>query len=85
MPLQMTVFRAASASSRRGKAGNGEQRVIIFFAHVLLLIVVGRLLSEWMQRFGQRSDRPIARGDYPRAERFWFDLALRDNKRSFAA
>jgi Kef-type K+ transport system membrane component KefB/nucleotide-binding universal stress UspA family protein len=34
-------------------AGHGEQRVIIFFAQVLLLIVVGRLLSEWMQRIGQ--------------------------------
>ena len=33
-------------------AGHGEQRVIIFFAQVLLL-AVGRLLSEWMQRIGQ--------------------------------
>ena len=34
-------------------AGHGEQRVIVFFAQVLLLIVVGRLLSELMQRIGQ--------------------------------
>jgi Kef-type K+ transport system membrane component KefB/nucleotide-binding universal stress UspA family protein len=34
-------------------AGHGEQRVIIFFAQVLLLIAVGRLLGEWMQRIGQ--------------------------------
>lgn len=34
-------------------AGHGEQRVIVFFAQVLLLIMVGRLLSELMQRIGQ--------------------------------
>jgi Kef-type K+ transport system membrane component KefB/nucleotide-binding universal stress UspA family protein len=34
-------------------AGHGEQRVIIFFVQVLLLIAVGRLLSELMQRIGQ--------------------------------
>jgi Kef-type K+ transport system membrane component KefB len=34
-------------------AGHGEQRATIFFAQVLLLIVVGRLLGEWMQRIGQ--------------------------------
>jgi hypothetical protein len=33
-------------------AGHGEQRVIIFFAQVLLLIAVDRLLGEWMQRIG---------------------------------
>ena len=71
----MTVFHAHPLLLA-ATAGHGEQRVIIFFAHVLLLIVVDRLLSEWMQRIGQRSDRPIARGDHPRAERFWFDLAL---------
>ncbi len=34
-------------------AGQGEQRATIFFAQVLLLIAVGRLLGEWMQRIGQ--------------------------------
>jgi Kef-type K+ transport system membrane component KefB len=34
-------------------AGHGEQRATIFFAQVLLLIAVGRLLGEWMQRIGQ--------------------------------
>jgi len=34
-------------------AGHGEQRATIFFAQVMLLIVVGRLLGEWMQRVGQ--------------------------------
>jgi len=36
-----------------GAAGHGEQRATIFFAQVMLLIVVGRLLGEWMQRVGQ--------------------------------
>src|ERR1700751_1974654 len=34
-------------------AGHGEQLATIFFAQVLLLIAVGRLLGEWMQRIGQ--------------------------------
>src|SRR3982074_1996164 len=34
-------------------AGHGEQRATIFFTQVLLLIAVGRLLGEWMQRIGQ--------------------------------
>ena len=34
-------------------SGHGEQRTTIFFAQVLLLIAVGRLLGEWMQRIGQ--------------------------------
>src|SRR6266436_5988279 len=34
-------------------AAHGEQRATIFFAQVLLLIAVGRLLGEWMQRIGQ--------------------------------
>jgi Kef-type K+ transport system membrane component KefB/nucleotide-binding universal stress UspA family protein len=34
-------------------AGQGEQRAILFFAQVLLLIAVGRLLGESMQRIGQ--------------------------------
>src|SRR6266436_4395982 len=34
-------------------AGQGEQRATIFFAQVVLLIAVGRLLGEWMQRIGQ--------------------------------
>lgn len=34
-------------------AGHGENRAAIFFAQVVLLIVVGRLLGEWMQRAGQ--------------------------------
>ena len=34
-------------------AGHGEQRATIFFAQILLLVAVGRLLGEWMQRIGQ--------------------------------
>ena len=34
-------------------AGHGEQRAAIFFAQILLLIAVGRLLGEWMHRIGQ--------------------------------
>src|SRR6202045_2869732 len=34
-------------------AGHGEQLATIFFAQVLLLIAVGRLLGEWMQRIRQ--------------------------------
>ena len=34
-------------------AGHEEQLATIFFAQVLLLIAVGRLLGEWMQRIGQ--------------------------------
>jgi Sodium/hydrogen exchanger family len=34
-------------------AGHGEQGSTIFFAQVLLLIAIGRLLGEWMQRIGQ--------------------------------
>src|SRR5258707_11960104 len=34
-------------------AGQGEQRATIFFAQILLLVAVGRLLGEWMQRIGQ--------------------------------
>ena len=48
----MTVFHAHPLLLA-ATAGHGEQRVIIFFAQGLLLIVVGRLLSESMQRIGQ--------------------------------
>jgi K+:H+ antiporter len=34
-------------------AGHGEQRAAIFFAQILLLVAVGRLLGEWMHRIGQ--------------------------------
>ena len=34
-------------------ASHGEPRVPIFFVQIVLLIVVGRLLGEWMQRIGQ--------------------------------
>ncbi|MEO6789234.1 MAG: cation:proton antiporter [Chthoniobacteraceae bacterium] len=34
-------------------AGQGEHRTTIFFAQIAILIVVGRLLGEWMQRIGQ--------------------------------
>ena len=34
-------------------AGNSDQRVMIFFTQVMLLIVAGRLLGELMQRIGQ--------------------------------
>ena len=34
-------------------SGHGEQRTTIFFVQLLLLIAVGRLLGEWMQRIGQ--------------------------------
>jgi hypothetical protein len=65
-----------ASASFRGSSGTRRARVIIFFAQVLLLIGVGRLLSEWMQRIGRpRRDRPIARWDYTGAERFWRDLA----------
>jgi Kef-type K+ transport system membrane component KefB/nucleotide-binding universal stress UspA family protein len=43
--LPLFIFAAAS--------GHGEQRTTIFFAQLLLLIAVGRLLGEWMQRIGQ--------------------------------
>ena len=48
----MTVFHAHPLLLA-ATAGHGGQRVIIFFAQGLLLIVVGRLLSEGMQRIGQ--------------------------------
>lgn len=34
-------------------AGHSDQRAMIFFAQIMLLIVVGRLLGELMQRLGQ--------------------------------
>ncbi len=34
-------------------AGQGEQSAILFFIQVVLLVIVGRLLGECMQRFGQ--------------------------------
>lgn len=34
-------------------AGNSDHRVMIFFTQIMLLIVVGRLLGELMQRLGQ--------------------------------
>src|SRR5471030_2340090 len=34
-------------------AGDGEHRVTLFFTQIVLLIVVGRLLGECMQRLGQ--------------------------------
>ncbi len=34
-------------------AGNSDQRVMIFFTQIMLLIVAGRLLGELMQRIGQ--------------------------------
>jgi Kef-type K+ transport system membrane component KefB len=39
--------------SHREQHSAAEQRVITFFAQVLLLVAVGRLLGEWMQRIGQ--------------------------------
>ncbi len=33
--------------------GQGDHRVMIFFTQIALLIIVGRLLGEWMQRIGQ--------------------------------
>ena len=48
----MTVFHPHSFFLAAA-AEHGEQRVIIFFAQVLLLIAIGRLLGEWMQRIGQ--------------------------------
>jgi hypothetical protein len=53
-------------------ARHGEQRATIFFAQVLLLVAVGRLL-----RRTARCDRPIARWDHSGTERFWRDLAGR--------
>jgi len=34
-------------------ADHPEQRAILFLAQIVLLIIVGRLLGEWMQRIGQ--------------------------------
>ncbi len=34
-------------------AGHGEHRVVVFFAQIVLLIAVGRLLGEWMHRSRQ--------------------------------
>ena len=34
-------------------ANHPEHRTIVFFAQIVLLIIVGRLLGEWMQRIGQ--------------------------------
>lgn len=36
-----------------GSAGHSDQRVVIFFLQIMLLIVAGRLLGELMQRVGQ--------------------------------
>ena len=48
----MTVF-LSHAFFLATVAGHGEQQATIFFAQVLLLITVGRLLGESMQRIGQ--------------------------------
>jgi hypothetical protein len=50
--LPMTVF-LPHPFFLAAVSGHGEQRATIFFAQVLLLIAVGRLLGEWMQRIGQ--------------------------------
>ena len=34
-------------------AAPGDQKLVIFFTQLMLLIIVGRLLGEWMQRIGQ--------------------------------
>jgi hypothetical protein len=46
-PCHPPAFLLAAAT------GHGEQRAIIFFAQILLLVAVGRLLGEGMQRIGQ--------------------------------
>jgi hypothetical protein len=62
-------------------AGHGERRVIIFFAQVLLLIAVGRLLGEWMQRIGQPAVMGQLLAGWGRA--FLARSGRRANKRSF--
>ena len=48
-------------------AAHGEQRATIFFAQVLLLIAVGRLLGEWMQRLRlARNPAQLEEGFTPR-------------------
>jgi hypothetical protein len=57
-------------------AGHGEQRATIFFAQILLLVAVGRLLGEWMQRIGQPAViGSIAGWVDSGTKRFWYDLA----------
>ena len=48
----MTVF-LSQAFFLATAAGHGEQQATIFFAQILLLVAVGRLLGESMQRIGQ--------------------------------
>jgi Kef-type K+ transport system membrane component KefB len=49
----MTVFFLLHPFFLAAAAGHGEQLTAIFFAQVLLLVTVGRLLGEWMQRIRQ--------------------------------
>jgi Kef-type K+ transport system membrane component KefB/nucleotide-binding universal stress UspA family protein len=49
----MTVFFLPHPFFLAAAAGHGEQLAAIFFAQVLLLITLGRLLGEWMQRIRQ--------------------------------
>ena len=78
----MTVFQP-HPFSLAATAAHGEHRVIIFFAQVLLLIGVGRLLSEWMQHIGQPAVIGLARGDHSGTERFLVRSGRRANRRYF--
>ncbi len=49
LPMIVLPFSAVFAAA----GGQGEDKVMIFFVQVALLITVGRLLGELMQRFGQ--------------------------------
>ena len=51
--LRMTVFFLLHSVFIAAAPGHGEQSIAIFFAQVLLLITVGRLLGECMQRIRQ--------------------------------
>lgn len=65
-------------------AAAAEHGAAIFFAEVLLLIAVGRLLGEFdAAHRTARLDRPIARWDHSGAERFWCDLAGGRNQAIF--
>ena len=49
----MTVFFLPHPFFLAAAAGHEEQLAAIFFAQVLLLMTLGRLLGEWMQRIRQ--------------------------------
>src|ERR1700722_12341305 len=52
-PKPMIALLSHHAVFAAAAGAQGETRVVIFFTQVTLLVVVGRLLGEVMQRFGQ--------------------------------